>query len=88
MILTIRARKKLRRNNLTPENILTVIESGQIVDESNNQTVGNGRGGKRLRTHREKHSTTVLKQVEGIHVRFIPGDNLVIDIYVNSNGVS
>ena len=47
------------------------------------QTVSNGSGGQRLLTYQEKHSTTILKRVEGLHVRFKPEDMLVIDVYMN-----
>ena len=81
MILTNRARKKIKQYNLQPEDILTVIESG--VRQPASQTVSNGSGGQRLLTYQEKHSTTILKRVEGIHVRFKPEDMLVIDVYMN-----
>lgn len=83
MILTNRARKKLEQNNLLPEDILTVIESGEQVPQTARQTVSNGCGGQRLLTHREKESTTILKRVEGLHVRFKPDNMLVIDVYMN-----
>ena len=83
MILTNRARKKIEQNNLRPEDILTVIESGEEVVQPTIQTVSNGSGGQRLLTHREKHSQTVLKRVEGLHVRFKPNEMLVIDVYMS-----
>jgi len=83
MILTNRARKKIEQYNLQPEDILTVIESGEPVRQPMRQTVSNGSGGQRLLTYQEKHSTTILKRVEGLHVRFKPEDMLVIDVYMN-----
>ena len=83
MILTNRARKKIKQYNLQPEDILTVIESGEEVVETKRQTVSNGSGGQRLLTQREKHPQTVLKRVEGLHVRFKPDDILVIDVYMS-----
>jgi hypothetical protein len=77
MILTNRARKKIEQYNLQPEDILTVIESGDPV----RQTVSNGSGGQRLLTYQEKHSTTILKRVEGLPVRFKPVDKRHIFIH-------
>ena len=41
MILTNRARKKIEQYNLQPEDILTVIESGDPVRQPVRQTVSN-----------------------------------------------
>lgn len=83
MILTNRARKKIKQNNLQLEDILTVIESGKEVIQIQRQTVSNGSGGQRLLTHREKECTAVLKRREGLHVRFEPVEMIVIDDYMS-----
>ena len=83
MILTNRARKKIQQYNLNPEDILTVIESGEEIIQPERDTVPNGSGGERLLTYKEKHNTTILKRIEGLHVRYKPENILVIDVYTS-----
>ena len=83
MILTNRARKKIQQYNVKPEDILTVIESGEEIIQPERDTVPNGSGGQRLLTYKEKHNTTILKRIEGLHVRFKPNEILVIDVYMS-----
>lgn len=83
MILTNRARKKIQQYNVTPEDILAVIESGEEIIQSERDTVPNGSGGQRLLTYKEKLNTTILKRIEGLHVRFKPNEILVIDVYMS-----
>lgn len=44
-------------------------------------TTSNGAGGQRLLTARELESQSALKKLEGVHVRYKPDNNLIIDIY-------
>lgn len=39
-------------------------------------------GGQRLFTYQEKHSTTILKRVEGLHFRFKPEDQLLLPAFI------
>ncbi len=83
MILTTRARKKIVQLGLDLSTIRAVIQDGEIVQQSARNTTSNGTGGQRLLTARELESQSVLKKIEGIHVRHLPDNTLVIDIYKN-----
>ena len=63
--------------------IQTVIEKGEVVQQGARKTTSNGTGGQRLLTARELESQSTLKKLEGVHVRYKPDNNLIIDIYKN-----
>jgi len=81
MILTNRAKKKLAQLGLDSVQVETVIQEGEVVQQSAHKTTSNGTGGQRLLTARELESQSVLKKIEGVHVRYNPENNLIIDIY-------
>jgi len=81
MILTNRAQKKLAQLGLDLNTIKTVIQKGEVVQQSARKTTSNGTGGQRLLTARELESQSVLKKIEGVHIRYKPDNNLIIDIY-------
>lgn len=80
MILTKRAKKKLAQLGLDLNTIETVIQEGEVVQQTD-KTTSNGAGGQRMLTARELESQSVLKKIEGVHVRYKPENNLIIDIY-------
>ena len=83
MILTNRARKKIQQYNVTPQDILAVIQSGEEINQPERDTVPNGSGGQRLLTYKEKYNKTILKHIEGLYVRYKAENILVIDVYTS-----
>ena len=61
--------------------IQTIIEKGEVVQQGARKTTSNGTGGRRLLTTLELESQSILKKLEGVHVRYNPDNNLIIDIY-------
>lgn len=81
MILTNRAKKKMVQLGLDVNTIQTTIKEGEIVQQGARKTTSNGTGGQRLLTAHELESQSILKKIEGVHVRYKPDNNLIIDIY-------
>ena len=81
MILTNRAKKKMGQLGLDVKIIQIVIEKGEVIQQGARKTTSNGTGGQRLLTARELESQSILKKLEGVHVRYKPDNNLIIDIY-------
>ena len=80
--VTRRARRKMQQHELTAETLATVVQAGEVVDETDRvTTTRDGDGGERMLTAREIHSKSVLRQHEGVFVRYVPETRVIIDVY-------